>query len=503
MARPRKAKRGKTGKDRRRKPPPASSVSGPRRGRLARSIAASVIFILALGGGLAAWSFLSHPPNNVVLVIIDTLRQDALGCYGNPHRATPRMDAIAAEGVRFDQAISTSGWTLPAVGSLLTGAWPRIHGGMGKNTSLTVIRDEVPTAAEVLQGAGFNTLGFANAAFVSPMLHLDRGFDVFDHRYAYNWHIRRADETIDTAIKALREHQDESNFLMIHIFDPHLDYDPPEGYAAKHTAGRHDPPPPLTMDACKALGTNNGADPPSTEDIDYVKGVYLGEVEFVDTQIGRLVDELKRLDLYDNTTLIVTADHGEEFWDHGGFEHGHTLYDELIRIPLILKLPAAIGPVKRVVDAQVRIVDIMPTVFGLLDVEQPPSFIGESLMPLIMGEDSLDRACFSESTLYGGKASSWRSGRYKYIYTIAPPSVRGAGATGGSTVSEELYDWRNDPGEQTDLIESHPEIAAELREQLRSQLNNLNRQASTMSKPKAADMSPRNIARLRSLGYIR
>ncbi|MFQ5592132.1 MAG: sulfatase [Phycisphaerae bacterium] len=460
--------------------------------------------IVIVGSALLVWNLAGRKPRNVFVILIDTLRQDALGCYGNPGRTTPAIDGIAADGVRFDRTISTSGWTLPAVASLLTGTWPRIHGGMGKNTALTVIRDEVPTAAEILKQAGYTTLAFANAAFVSPMLHLDRGFDLFDHRYAYNWDIRRADETVDTALKALAEHRNESNFVLIHIFDPHLDYDPPAEYATRHTRGRADPPLPLDLDTCLALRTNDGRDPPLPQDIDYIRGAYLGEVEFVDAQVGRFVDNLKAMNLYDQATLIITADHGEEFWDHGGFEHGHTLYDELVHVPLIVKLPAKITPARRVVPSLVSIIDIMPTVFDLLDVEPPPTFIGESLLPAVMGKDTKDRRCFSESILYGGEKFAWYSGRYKYIHTLIPsPENRDSGSAAVGSPTAELYDWQDDPRERNNLIEAHPEIAARMREELRVFSNELTQQTRGMSSPRVADMSPQHIQSLRSLGYIR
>ena len=469
-----------------------ASGGGPRRPTALGLRAAPFLALLLIAGPWTACRTPEPPKHNVVVVLIDTLRRDSLGCYGNPHRPSPHIDALAAEGVRFDQAISTSGWTLPAVGSLLTGTWPTIHGGVGKNVTLSPIRDEVPTAAEVLRAAGFNTIAFANAAFVSPLLHLDRGFDVFDHRYAFNWDVRRADETIEGALELIRRHGEESNFVLIHLFDPHLDYDPPGEYASRFTGGRDKPAPPLKMETCLAMKSGAGG-PPAGDDIDYIAGVYLGEAGFVDAQVGRLVAGLKEIGIYDRTALVVTSDHGEEFWEHDGFEHGHTLYDELIRIPLIIKPPATISPALKVVDAQVRVVDIMPTIFGIVGVEQPGSFVGDSLMPLMMGEEATDRVAFSEATLYGSDKLSWRTSKYKLIYDTDPASRRPA----------EVYDWRNDPGEQNDLADSHPEIARELYQELQSFVEQLAIQAASMSELEPTPMGPRHIEQLRSLGYIR
>ncbi|MFQ5599080.1 MAG: sulfatase, partial [Candidatus Krumholzibacteriia bacterium] len=393
--------------------PPSCQAGCGRRGRACGVVAATLLRVVLLLACLApACGPRRSGTHHVIVVLVDTLRHDALGCYGNPWRSTPHIDALAAEGVRFDQAISSSGWTLPAVASLFTGAWPQIHGGLGKDVVLTPIRDEIPTAAEVFRAAGFNTIGLANAAFVSPLLRLDRGFDVFDHRYAYNWEIRRADETIDEALRLIRARGKGSSFVFIHLFDPHLDYDPPPEYATRFTRGRHEPTPPLSWQACQDL-RREGGQPPTTDDLEYVGQVYLGEVGFIDAQIGRLVDELRGLGLYERTTLVITSDHGEEFWDHGGFEHGHTLYDELIRIPLILKPASGFVPVRRVVDEQVRIIDVMPTVFDLLEIDPPETFEGVSLLPLVQGRQTVERPAFGEGTLYGADKLCWRTSRYK------------------------------------------------------------------------------------------
>lgn len=444
---------------------------------------------------LCAWTVRCTPGKpvpNIILVVVDTLRWDALGYNGNAHRPTPRIDSIAAEGVVFNQAISTSGWTLPAVASVLTATWPLIHGGLGKQTVLSAIRDEVPTATELLQASGFNTIAFTNAAFLSPQLGLDRGFDIFDHRNAYNQDIRRADETVSSALEQLRRHRDEPNFMLIHLYDPHLDYDPPAGYASRFTGGRTKPAPPVKGAICRRMAEEGGGKPPQAM-IDYIEGVYLGEVAFVDAQIGRLVDSLEEMGLYDRTTLIVTSDHGEEFWEHGGFEHGHTLYDELVHIPLVIKFPEHDGIAGKSIDSQVRILDIMPTVFELVGLEQPESFAGISLMPMARGDERGDRIAYCESTLYGKDKIVWRTERYKYIYDFDPDAESRA----------ELYDWVSDPEESSNLIDSHPEIAQRLENELKSFARELTARARSMSQLKPVSLAPEQIESLKSLGYVK
>jgi arylsulfatase A-like enzyme len=282
--------------------------------------------------------------------------------------------------------------------------------------------------------------------------------------------------------------------VLIHLFDPHLSYDPKAGYRTKFTAGRFRPPLPLTHDCCLSMQTNNGKDPPLPADIQYIKGVYYGEISFVDEQIGRLVGELKALGIYDNTTLVVTADHGEEFWDHGGFEHGHTLYDELLRVPLIIKFPARLRPIKRVVNAQVRVLDVMPTVFDLLGIKQPETFVGESLIPLVMGKTSEDRFTFGESTLYGEDKLCWRNADYTYIRTDPDSPAQQV---------EELYDRRRDPTERANLVNEQTETAAALRAELLEFYDQLLDHVRAVPMPDAVNMSPDRIQQLRSLGYLR
>ena len=442
----------------------------------------------------ASWRWLIEPtPQHVILIVVDTMRRDALGCYGNPRQPTPHMDRIAAEGVRFDTAISTSGWTLPAIGSLLTGAWPTIHGGHGKIVDLSPLREEIPTAPEVLQANGMRTLGVANAAFVSPLLGFSRGFDVFDHRHAFNQDIRRADETVDDALHMMRAQPEEPSFVFIHLFDPHLDYDPPPGYAFKYTDGRTAPTPPLSLQQCGVMGLATGTGRPTQEDADYVRGIYDAEMNFIDVQIGRLVDELKRMGIYDETLLVITSDHGEEFWEHQQFEHGHTLYDELVRIPLIVKPPSDFVPAQRVVSSQVRILDIPPTLFDFLHIDPPESFVGTSIVPLMLGKSEERRVAFSESTLYGADKLAWRDGRYKLIVDTNPQA----------RVPIELYDLQEDPAEATNLIDTLPDVAAEYRAELTDFRERLLKQAKSMSNPKAKDMSPARVQSLMSLGYIR
>ena len=388
----------------------------------------------------------------VVVVVIDTLRADALGCYGAQGDPTPRIDAVAAEGTRFEQALSTSGWTLPSMASLLTGTWPSVHKAMGKKTRLTPISADVPTAGEVLQEHGFATGAVANAAFLSHLLDLDRGFDLFDHEHAFNREIRPADASVAAALDFVEEQRGEDFFLLLHVFDPHLDYDPRPEDRERFMGAAPEPAPPFSaQNVAKMIETGGGA--PSETETAMIRAAYQAEVAFVDRAIGLLVDALRDLDLWEQATFILTADHGEEFWEHGGFEHGHSLYDELVRVPLIVKAPASVPVGAPTIDAQVRVLDVMPTVFDLLEIQPPPSFIGASLLPYVRGETRESRPTFLEGTLYGLDREGYRDDRYKYLVNKNESQV----------VREELYSWRTDPGEERDLAQQRPGVLAEMR----------------------------------------
>ena len=430
-------------------------------------------------------------PRHVVICVVDTLRADSLGAYGRSPSVTPRIDALARESTVFDQAIAASSWTLPSVASLLTGTWPSVHKALGKRTRLTPVSEDVATAAEVFREAGFATAAVTNAAFLSPALGLDRGFDVFDHRHAFNVDIRSAVDSVDRALALLDEERNQRSFLLVHLFDAHLDYDPPESTRPREL---REPQPPISMADCEALAT--GSERPAQADVAWVRSVYDAEVAYVDSAVGRLVDGLRELGVYDDTLLVLLSDHGEEFWEHGGFEHGHTLYDELVRVPLLLKLPSSTpGVVRPRVDAQVRLIDVLPTAFEVFDVAQPDSFLGASLLALALGESYDARLAFSEGTLYGTERFALRGERYKYIVSVDR----------NGRMREELYDWVTDAAEERDLAPREHELLREQRDRMRAFRIELDARA-VLTRPGAPkDLTPEGVrtyeASLDALGY--
>ncbi len=450
-----------------------------------RRIALVPLLALALVAGACG---ARHDAPLVVLVLVDTLRRDALSCYGSA-RPTPAIDALAARGVRFDQAISSSGWTLPAAASILTGVSPPVHQARGKKTRLTPISPDVTTGAELLSAAGVRTLAFTNAAFVNRLLGLTRGFERESHHHAYNRAIRRADATVDAALAELAQDDGRPTFVLLHLFDPHLDYDPPGEYARLYDPERTKP---LGWEDCSRVlpGQKETVTP---EHAARVRAAYDAEVAFVDAQIGRFAAELEERGDLARTTFVVTADHGEEFWEHGAFEHGHSLYDELVHVPLIVAGPRV--PAGEVVGVPVRTMDLMPTVCALFGVAPVPEFEGTSLLPVIDGEDRAPRSNVLDGTLYGHDKVALRTERWKLILEreAAPEQA------------VELYDWQADPKEEHDLAAREPEVVARLRAELEAKLAELAAKAKTLRPGEVQDLSPAKRAeyeqQLDALGY--
>ncbi len=461
----------------------------------------SLLLLLAASLAFSCGTKEQGPPQHVVVIIADTLRRDALSCYGNERIATPAIDSLAKDGTRFDSAISSSCWTLPSVASILTGTWPTVHKAVGHNPLLTPLTPDLQTAPEVLRDEGFRTLAFVNAAFLDARLGMDRGFEVFDQVDVYNKRIRRADETVEVVLKELERAKDQSTFTLVHLFDPHLNYDPPAEFAEGLDDERF-PAPPLSFRKINPLWSKRTGRPPTPEAIDWIRRVYEADIAFLDSQLAKLIAGLKEQGLYEDSTIVFTSDHGEEFWDHGGFEHGHAYFDELIRVPLIVKLPRAEGtaPQTGAVATQVRTLDIFPTIFEVTDVSPPSSFLGESLVPLCSGASEADRTGFSEANLYGGEAVSWRTGKFKYVLDRAPEAE----------VRELLFDLQADPLELTNLADdpAHAQTKRELALKLDAFLREIEELGSDMTTPSHEDMSPAQnqdymqwMQRMDDLGY--
>ncbi len=398
-------------------------------------------------------------PRNVVLISVDTLHAGHLSCYGYRGIETPNIDRLALEGVVFDNAATSVPLTLPAHASIFTGRNPLRHGVVDNYTS--TLREEEETLAEVLEADGYATGGFVGAYVLDSSWGTAQGFDVyfddFDTRgpelQSVEANTRSGDEVLERALPWLRRQDEDPFFLFIHFFDPHMPYDPPEPYR-----------------------TNCDKD---------LVSCYDGEIAFVDSLVGKLVSELESLGVLDESLLILLGDHGESLGDHGESTHGFFLYDSTVRVPLIVKGPGI--PASERVQAQVRTVDILPTVLDLLGLASRSNLDGVSLRPLLFDpEEDPELLAYIESRypqLHFGWAplGGLRSSSYKFV--DAP--------------RRELYDLSVDPGETRNLAEERPDVAEELASKLEMIRGDV---TPTKREPHLPD--PETVERLRALGYV-
>jgi len=332
------------------------------------------------------------PPGDVLLVILDTTRADHLSSYGYSEITTPNLDRLAGDGTRYSNAWSQAPWTLPAVATILTGEPPYQHGAGRHEGATFPIRDDIPTLAERLQVTGYRTGAFINVIWCSPELSsLDRGFDRYDFATsdASNVGQRSAEETTTAAIDWIDEIGSDPAFLVVHYFDPHLSYDPPAPYDGQFGGGLGRRVPPGFGSAGQVFGVRGGQIRLDERERKALVARYDGELAYTDAQFGRLRSELEARGRWDDALVVVVADHGEEFWDHGGFEHGHSHHRELLRVPLIVKRPG--DPGGTVAPERVRQLEIAPTVlsFAGLDSTLPGFVLGQGSAAEAIAEGSL------------------------------------------------------------------------------------------------------------------
>ena len=319
---------------------------------------------------------------HVLIFLVDTLRADHLGCYGYERPTSPNIDRFAAGAVRFEHPVAQSSWTRPATASILTGLYPHNHGARTRNQKL---REDVSYLPEILSSLGYRALGISTNGNAGIDFGFRRGFSHFKQmrersaRPGIHVPVWRA---VDESLEWLeRIGPGDSFFVFLHVTDPHAPYLPPEAlrqqFAPEAPAGPG------------ALHRNQPADAShSTRDL---KDLYDAEIAFVDEHFGRMLEELDRRGLLDDTLVVFVADHGEEFLDHGGHGHGATLFQEQIHVPLIIRLPSRLRQAadRSVVEAQVRQIDIVPTILDAIGRTAPVETDGQSLLPLIRSGDEL------------------------------------------------------------------------------------------------------------------
>jgi len=454
--------------------PRTRSNAGLRRPRARRGRARAVRLGRTLAACLTlacAWGCRSQEPvaddapkrSNVLLVTVDTLRLDRLGFAGHVRNTSPHLDALARRSVVFDRAYSASGWTLPSMATVLTGLAPREHGATRFSRGFDRTR---PTLATLLRASGYDTRGFVSHILLQPRYGFDAGFDQFDThvlKMGRPAEVSSAGALTDAALEALAEAR-EPFFVWVHYFDPHFDYRPHADWSA--------------------FG-------------DTVSDLYDQEVAWTDMQIGRLISGLEAAGRADDTVIVVTADHGEEFGDHGG-EYHYTLHEEVIRVPLLLRVP---GVKPRHDPSPARQIDLLPTILAAAGVAVPEGLSGRDLLatsdesPPVFVERERPAGFHQRAVIDGG--------RKLVVIEAAPPEPDAPPEpptpSSVSNVSPGVlyFDLGADPFERTPLDPKGDVIAEHLLEALVLHYERL-----PVGAAESVELSEETRKALQSLGYL-
>jgi len=455
-------------------PPPSTPVQRPRTldppERRPRALW-GIAFAVGLGALVVWWwvqssrtdDTIEARPLNIIVVTADTLRADKLGSYGSQTVQTPHVDGLAASGVLFENAWSSSPLTLPSHATLLTGTYPIAHGV--RDNGGYYLEPTQFTLAEALKKEGYDTGAFVSAFVLDSHFGLDQGFDHYfddfdardDDGSALNSAHRRGDETLSRALSWMgAPERTQPFFSWVHLYDTHVPYDPPEPFRSRY------------------------AQEPW--------GAYDGEVAYVDSLMGDLIAWLEEQELLDTTIIAFVADHGESLSDHGELTHGFFVYDATMRVPLIVRTPHRALHGRRV-NELVRTIDLMPTLLELVGSNVPESVHGSSLVPVMSGRsDETALVAFGESLLpehYGwSPLSTVRTDDYHYVEAPRP----------------ELYDLRNDPSERRNVVSQQAQTARDHHDILEALRDRYGRKRSEDRSRAASDSETRE--RLRSLGYL-
>jgi arylsulfatase A-like enzyme len=428
------------------------------------------------------------------------------------------MDRLAREGVLFENTIAESSWTLPTHASLFTGLTSRIHGVWGDRVRLD---NSCVTLAEIFKAAGYRTKGLWSGPYLHPVYGFDQGFEEgdyegfmdrtyfdnpdfeFDHP-AYQEARKKATDKAhlsvtspwiaDKAIAFLEENREKPFFLFLHFFDVHLFYIPPESIWRRFDPDYTYEKGKTAKDFFFTRPIREGMDP---RDLEHVLALYDGEIFFTDKHLGRLLNALTELGLEQKTLVVVTSDHGDEFLEHGGAGHRRTLYDEVIKVPLIYSLPGTIEGGRRV-TAQVRHIDIMPTILGFIGLPIPTDILGKDLGDLLRGGSGPTPDLEAVARLGPGQGRQYtlRNNRYKLVVRRNPKENR---------EEFELFNLFEDPGEQRPL--TGPEANQKKREAMSllstiQEHENRLKARMTSSGNNQIDLPPELQKSLKELGYI-
>jgi arylsulfatase len=470
-----------------------------------------VLLAVLLLLGAARWAFApggGTGGTSVLLITVDTLRADHLGCYGYARNTSPVMDELAGQGVLFGEAVVQWPKTSPSFASMMTSTYSHRNGVQGTRQRLG---DANTTLAEVLRNAGYRTAGVVGNANLSTDFNFDQGFDW----YQEPWNDEGVRDDVkdgcgagrltDRAIGWLEANGEGGRFfLWIHYIDPHAKYVPPPPYDSLFVGDAlYAPDGGDVLVLHDGLNEDMGGVPGRSrlgdhDRRDYYIAMYDGEIRYMDAEIGRLIDRTRQLGLWEDLLVVLTSDHGESLGEHDYyFEHGRLPYDACARVPLIVSGGAVPRRGVRVVHP-VAVMDVFPTILDIIGVEPTGEESGISLRPLIEGADAPGREyVFMESGYERNYQRSIRNGRWKLIYV---PDERARSIMTGSEF--ELYDIVADPGETRNLVDVETAVAETLRTALFRWMDETGSAGESRADRKTVGVDEETEAHLRALGYV-
>ncbi len=481
------------------------NLDSRRGGRVEFELRATGNTAVAFGAPVVRATGVEHERPNVLLISIDTLRRDRVGLYGYPEGTTPRIDAFARGAIVFDDATCQAPYTLPSHATMFSGQFPSVHGVQDAGHVLSSRRS--PVLARILADVGYRTQAFTGGGFLNPDFGFDRGFDGFvnvdplrqrESEFLLELTRREPQRYSAELVRSLdarnvqawmAAHADEPFFLFVHTYVVH-DYDPPDAF--KRCAARGCTNDTLDIKSYK-LGAKRGWNPhPYTaEERAHLGHLYDDSLRFIDDEVGALLDQVDTLGLADDTIVVITTDHGEEMLERGFVQHGKTLYEEIGRIPLIVRIP---GEAPRHVESPAMLVDLVPTLLAALDLPGDARAQGVDLL----------RAAGSERPVWSEIHDSLvhryalrDDAHWKLIHSpeddevLFPPQVEW-----------ELFDLDADPGERTNLAASEPERLEALRTRLERVRATLGAASADLDATGTGVMDPETRSQLEGLGYF-
>jgi arylsulfatase A-like enzyme len=434
------------------------------------------LFLFAVLASIDIW-FCKGPAStnlpHIFIISADALRADHLSCYGYPRPTSPNIDRFAKDSILFENAISQAAGTLGSTSSLFTSLYPSVHKTNFDNEKLSA---RIPTLPEIARTHGYNTGGFVQNEFLSPAHGLSRGFLCYRYDNFDAGTFRR----LTAMFNWLGTIHNSPAFVFFHILNPHSPYNPPEQFARIFNARKSL----LASSNQKLIEVNEKRIQLSPADRAQLISLYDAEIRYLDSAFGKFIERLKQLGMYDNSIIAFLSDHGEAFQEHGRLLHGSQLYEPMIHIPLIIKLPARYKRANVRIRENVQTIDVMPTVLEVAKLSIPKPIQGKSLLSLMTGDEKGSRNVFSENLSWG--LLCIKKNQFKYIHS--------------DYAKEELFDLNADPQESRDLSAERADLIQTFREERNRFLKEQRKYG--VARGERIQLDENQTEELKALGYV-